>query len=100
MIDLTQIIIALIWFCFALITGKFLPFIKEKFDNERYTKIMMWVSVAVKAAEQIFIQPGMGDEKKKYVTEFLKNKGLVLDEKELDVVIESAVLELKHSIDA
>lgn len=100
MIDLTQIIIALIWLCFALITGRLVPFIKEKFDNEKYAKVMMWVSVAVEAAEQIFAKPGMGAEKKKYVVEFLKYKGFVLDEKELDVVIESAVLELKHSIDA
>ena len=40
----------------------------------------------------------MGAAKKQYVKEFLEAKGFKLDEKEVDIAIESAVLEMQSAI--
>ena len=61
-------------------------------------KINLWVSLAVQAAEQIFQGTGMGAQKKTYVIEYLAGKGIQIDAATLDVLIESAVFELKNWI--
>ena len=60
------------------------------------------ISSCVQAAEQIYINSEKaGSSKKKYVMEYAKNKlaeiGLTIDEKEIEVYLEQAVLELKES---
>ena len=60
------------------------------------------ISSCVQAAEQIYAQSEKaGSSKKKYVMEYAKNKlaeiGLTIDEKEIEVYLEQAVLELKES---
>ena len=55
-----------------------------------------WVVKAVHAAEQLF-PPGTGDKKLQWVTEFIKSnfKWITLSDKELRILIEAAVKELK-----
>ena len=60
------------------------------------------ISSCVQAAEQIYANSEKaGSSKKKYVMEYAKNKlaeiGLTIDEKEIEVYLEQAVLELKES---
>jgi len=40
----------------------------------------------------------MGLKKKTFVEKFLTDHGIILDEEQLNVVIESAVLEMQHAI--
>lgn len=54
------------------------------------------MSVAVTAAEQIYIGSGRGEEKKAYVLEFMNSKGFTVDMDALDKLIESAVYALKN----
>ena len=98
MIDLTPIIQALIGLLSALITYFLIPLIKRKADAEKLAKIKAWVQIAVAAAEQVFAQSGMGEEKKEFVVEFLREKGFTLDTFEIDALIEAAVHDLggKH----
>jgi ribosome-interacting GTPase 1 len=49
----------------------------------------------VRAAEQIFFGAGKGEEKKKYVLEYLEKRGIKLTKEDLEVMIEAAVKELK-----
>lgn len=93
-IEIGTIIIALIG---AVITYIVVPYIKSKTTAEQYKNIEFWVKFAVKAAEQIFNQPGMGQKKKEYVIKFLNDKGIEITRKELDVLIEAAVQELNLS---
>lgn len=95
MIDITIIIEALIGILVAVITTFIIPWIKEKIDTERYEKAKNAVVIAVKAAEQIYRETGLGKEKKAYVVNFLRDKGFIFDEEYIDAMIEAAVLELQ-----
>ena len=78
-----------------------LPFIKEKIGAEKLAKYEYWTSMAVKCAEMMFKEQGMGEAKKEYVVNFLnemfnKNK-VVITSKQIEILVEAAVKELKLS---
>jgi len=89
-----KIVLGVISILGAIITYMVVPYLKSKTSKEQRETIMFWVSVAVSAAEQIFNERGMGEEKKKFVVEFLVEKGIKVSLDELDVLIESVVKEL------
>lgn len=97
MVDLTPIITAVLTLIFSLITAFLIPYIKTKMSAEQFATIKLWVQVAVQAAEMLYVGSGRGEEKKKYVIEFLNSKGFTLNAEEIENLIESAVLELKQS---
>ncbi len=78
----------------VLVTYLLIPYIKSKTTEKQREDIMFWVKVAVNAAEQIYKEKGNGKLKKEYVVKFLNDIGIKISEFELDVLIESAVLEL------
>lgn len=94
MIDLTDIFRAIITLLVSIITIFVLPILKEKWGEGKLEEIKKWVAIAVQAAEQIFEGPGRGEEKKKYVIEFLESKGFTFDEETINNLIESAVYDL------
>jgi hypothetical protein len=94
MIDLTSIFSALITLICALISAFLIPYIKTKVSAEKFETIKSWVKVAVQAAEMLYRETGMGEQKKAYVIEYLNSKGYKLDTDTLNNLIESAVLEL------
>lgn len=89
-----RIVLGVISILGVIMTYMIVPFLKSKTSKEQRETIMFWVSVAVSAAEQIFNERGMGEEKKKFVVGFLVEKGIKVSLDELDVLIESAVKEL------
>lgn len=89
--DITPIVEAFFIFVFAAIMYFFVPLMKERMSAEQFETIRLWVTVAVKAAEQLYQGSKRGPEKKRYVKEFLKSKGLKIDMESLDALIESAV---------
>lgn len=97
MVDLTPIITAVLTLIFSLITAFLIPYIKAKVSAEQFATIKLWAQVAVQAAEMLYVGSGRGEEKKKYVIEFLNSKGFTLNAEEIENLIESAVLELKQS---
>jgi LL-H family phage holin len=96
MVDLTQIIVAVLSLMLSLVSAFLIPYIKEKVTAEQFATIKLWVKVAVQAAEMLYVGSGRGEEKKKYVVEFLNSKGFTLNTEEIDNLIEAAVLELKQ----
>ena len=97
MVDLTPIITTVLTLIFSLITAFLIPYIKTKVSAEQFATIKLWVQVAVQAAEMLYVGSDRGEEKKKYVIEFLNSKGFTLNAEEIENLIESAVLELKQS---
>lgn len=93
-IDITVIINTAIALIAAIITAFVIPWIKSKTTEKQRENIVAWVKIAVAAAEQIFTGSGRGGEKKKYVLEFLKEKGFTLDETSVNAAIEAAVKQL------
>lgn len=93
--DYTLLFEGVLTILFALVTMYVIPWIKTKVSAEELTEIIKWVKIAVQAAEMIYKESGMGEEKKAYVKTFLEDKGIKYDERQIDSMIESAVLELK-----
>lgn len=96
---LLKIILSLISILGTILTTVVVPYVKEKIGNEKLAKYEEWAMLAVQCAEMIFKEQGMGVDKKEYVVNFLnemfnKNK-IVITEEQLNILIESAVKEMK-----
>lgn len=94
MTDLTPIVNAVIALIAAIITTFLIPWIKGKIDAAKLAQIVEWVGIAVRAAEQIYNESGMGEKKKQYVLDFLASKGFTLDPDSINAMIEAAVKDL------
>ena len=94
MTDLTPIVNAVIALIASIITTFLIPWIKSKIDAAKLAQIVEWVGIAVRAAEQIYNESGMGEKKKQYVLDFLASKGFTLDPDSINAMIEAAVKEL------
>ena len=83
-----------------IILGYIIPFVLlvvagYLIKNFRDDKAMKWITIAVRAAEQIYKDSGMGKEKFAYVVEWISNK-FNISETDLKNFIESAVYELNE----
>lgn len=96
-IDVTQVALAAITVLLAVITGYAVPYLKEKLDEEKFNKLYKWTVIAVKAADQL-AKSGLIDleKRKEEVVKFLKNKGFTINMEEIEMLIESIVMELPH----
>lgn len=94
-----QIILAFVPILGAIITGFIIPFIKEKIGTEKLAKYEEWATLAVKCAEMVFNEQGMGESKKEYVVNFLNNmfnkNKIVITPEQINILVESAVKEMK-----
>ena len=97
-IDITQIAVAVIGLISLILTTIVAPYIKAKTTREQRENILFWAKLAVQAAEKIYNEAGMGEKKKEFVEHYLAEHGFVLDGAQLDVVIESAVLQMQAEL--
>ncbi len=72
--------------------------IKSKTNALQQEEIKRWVKIAVAAAEQIFTGSGRGQEKKRWVLDFLAKYNLKVDTDAIDAMVEAAVWELKKYV--
>ena len=89
--DITPVVNADIALIAAVVTAFAIPWVKSKTTAAQREEIEAWGRIAVTAAEQIYLGTGKGNEKKKYVLDFLAEKNLKIDEESVDLMIESAV---------
>lgn len=97
-IDVTQVIVALIGLIGVLLSTVLIPYLRQKTTKEKWENAMFWVKLAVQSAEQIYNAQGMGEIKKEYVEKFLAEHNIKLDPEQVDVAIEAAVLQLQEAI--
>ena len=71
-----------------------IPWIKSKTTDAQRKELLEWVKIGVAAAEQLYKGQGRGEEKKKYVLEFLASMGFTVDEEAINAAIEAAVNQL------
>lgn len=98
MIDITQIIVAVIGLLGALITTVLIPYVRAKTTQAKWDNAMYWVKLAVEGAEKIYKDQGLGKMKKQYVEKFLADHNVKLDPEQIDVAIEAAVLQMQNAI--
>jgi len=94
MTDITTIVYALILLFSAIITALLIPYIRSRTTSTQLDKFLTWVKIGVSAAEQLYKAAKSGAEKKKYVKEFLENKGYTYDEDTINAALEAAVQQL------
>ena len=80
----------------AIVKMKRLRMVGMVSDRE---ELLRWVEIAVAAAAQIW-GSAQGEEKKKAVADFLREKGFSFSEREIDSAIEAAVLQLHRELEA
>ena len=86
-IDMTELITAFISVLVAVVTRYVVPWLKARTSAERLQQIDYWYQVAVLAAEKAY-GAGHGAEKLADAAEFLKTKGIIVDEKIIDALIQ------------
>ena len=96
--DVTQIIVAAFGLLTAILTAFVVPYMKAKTTREKWENAMYWVKLAVEGAEKIYKDKGLGKLKKQYVEQFLKEHNIKLDEEQVDVAIEAAVLQMQNAM--
>lgn len=99
MTDLTPIINAVVALLAALITAFVIPWIKRNTSQKDREEMLMWVDIAVAAAQQLYRNLD-GATRKQYVVDFLAGKGYSIDDNTLDAAIEAAVLKLHRELEA
>ena len=91
MLGVVGIVIALLA---AGVSVFLIPWIKSKTTDAQRKELLEWVKIGVAAAEQLYEGQGRGEEKKKYVLEFLASMGFTVDEEAVNAAIEAAVNQL------
>ncbi len=98
--QLFNIILALIPVLGAVITYFIVPYIRTNIDAAKLAQYKEWAGLAVKTAEMLWRETGHGEDKKTYVVNFLtdmfNSKKIVITEEQMNVLIESAVKEMKE----
>lgn len=92
-------IVKLVVMVVALVIARYLvPMVKEKIGADKMAQIEKWTRYAVLKAQQV-LWDKTGEDKKTYVTEFLKElliaKNIALSDEQLDILIEAAVKQMK-----
>lgn len=96
----TQIVIAIIMICSALISAYVVPFIQAKTDAVEWAKLLDYTRYAVEWANQT-IKPEEYLAKKRYVYDKVKafvdeTLHINVDDKQIDTIIEAFVNEVKR----
>lgn len=82
-------------------TGFIIPVLKQRIGQERLAKIEDYISMAVRYAEQVY-GPAEWENKKQFVMDYTMGKinelgvNLGLTTKDVNILIEAIVHELKH----
>lgn len=81
-----------------VVTRYLVPWLKDKIGADKLAATEKWARYAVLKAQQVLWEKD-GQDRKAYVTEFLKEiliaKNIALSDEQLDVLIEAAVKQMK-----
>lgn len=97
--ELTEIVKIAIELIVAAASLWLIPWLRARLNAEQLADLLRWVEIAVSAAEQLY-DSTQGSIKKEYVMAFLEERGYCVDEEELNLAIEAAVLRLHQEITA
>lgn len=95
---LFEVLKAVIVLAVILLTRYAVPYVKEVAEKSKYSWLITWVDIAVRATEQTMFGKVTGVEKKAIVTEFIKrlliSKNITISDEQLDNLIEATVFEM------
>lgn len=97
MTDITSIVSLILKLLVAVVGAFLIPYLKNKYGQSKIDKVMQYVDIFVKAAEQLYDATD-GVKKKQYVLDQLKALGFDINSAELDAEVESAVNTLHNQL--
>ena len=92
-IDLTDVLVAAIALTFAIATKIVAPLIKAKIGEASWNKLCNAAWIGVKAAEQLY-KTGVIKDRKRYVLDYLEEKGFEINSADVENLIEGYVQEI------
>ena len=97
--DITFILEFVVTCISLLLTAWLIPYLVNKFGIDKITNVFEIVKIVVRSVEQVTTVTGAGSRKKAEVIRRLKDDyNIVLDEKIISDLIESAVLDMNNEI--
>lgn len=96
MIDLTPLVQAIITLAATAVTAFLIPWLRERFGNEKLEKARGWVEIAVLAAEKVY-GAGNGDQKLAYAEEFLAQHKIKLDMDTLLAMVNAEIKKMEQA---
>lgn len=86
----------------VLTTTYLIPYLNEKIKKSKYEKLINWTEAGIKAAETTFVTAKAGGQKKEFVENIIKKLvkkyGLKISDEQINILIESILLDLKGGI--
>ena len=95
MLDLTPIFEAIIALAATAITVFLIPWLRERFGNEKLEKARGWVEIAVLAAEKLY-GAGNGAEKLAYAEQVLAQHNIKLDTATLMAMVDAEIKKMEQ----
>lgn len=96
MIDLTPLAEAIITLAATAITLFLIPWLRERYGNEKLAKVQNWVQIAVYAAEKLY-GAGNGDQKLAYAEQVLEKHNIILDMDTLKAMVDAEIKKLEQA---
>lgn len=85
----------------TVITGFIIPYLRTKISAAQMDEISNWVKKAVQAAEVLFDAPKAGEEKRKYVIDFIdqmfNRKKEIITRDQIRILLEAAWREMTEA---
>lgn len=97
MVDLTDLINAVIALIGALLTWFFIPWLKARTTESERQNLENWARIAVAAAQQLYWQSD-GETRKQWVLDFLEERGFNIEDEKVSAAIEAAVMDLHRGL--
>ncbi len=97
--EVLKLLVMLVIAVIALIGERYaVPLLQAHMDETTFEAAKKWASLAVLSAQQV-LKSQSGSDRKAYVTKYLKDlltaKNISLTDEQIDILIESAVKEMK-----
>ena len=96
LIDLTNLIEAVLGILFLIAMKYLLPWLKARMTAEQEASFALIVEIAVMAAEKIY-GAQHGEDKLKYVEEYLEARGIYIDTTRIRAYVNSAIKKMEQS---
>ena len=97
-IDITQILVLFIEILASIVSVFVVRYLRSKLSSEQMELLSAAVNTAVYGAEQIFKGTGLGQKKKEYVVNYLRENGYDVDTEAVNAAIEAAVIKMKNEL--
>ena len=95
MVDFTPLAEAIVTLIATAITVFLIPWIRERYGNEKLEKAKSWVQIAVYAAEKVY-GAGNGDQKLAYAEQVLAEHKIKLDTATLKAMVDAEIKKMEQ----